>query len=72
MTSTKTPIQFEQALSDLDQTVEALERGDLSLEEALKTYEKGVQLVQHCQKSLQEAENRVKAISEQLESVSSE
>ena len=45
-------LDFEQALAELEALVEHLERGDLPLDEALKTFERGVELTRHCQGSL--------------------
>jgi exodeoxyribonuclease VII small subunit len=50
---------FETALEELETLVEALEGGDLSLEESLKAYERGVALTRHCQEALRAAEQRV-------------
>jgi exodeoxyribonuclease VII small subunit len=53
---------FEQALAELEGLVERLERGDLPLDEALKTFERGVALTRHCQASLQAAQQRVEIL----------
>jgi len=50
---------FEQALSDLEGVVERLEHGDLPLEEALKQFERGIELARACQESLKQAEQKV-------------
>lgn len=55
---TKAP-DFEQALAELEALVERLERGDLPLDEAMKTFERGVELTRHCQDSLKAAQQRV-------------
>jgi exodeoxyribonuclease VII small subunit len=57
----KTP-EFEQALAELEGLVERLERGDLPLEEALKTFERGVELTRHCQGSLKAAQQKVEIL----------
>jgi exodeoxyribonuclease VII small subunit len=49
-------------LAELEQLVERLERGDLSLDEALKTFERGVELTRHCQTSLKAAQQRVEIL----------
>jgi exodeoxyribonuclease VII small subunit len=54
----KTP-SFEQSLNDLEILVEALETGDLPLEEALSTFEKGIKLTKECQQQLSKAEQKV-------------
>lgn len=56
---------FEQALSELESLVETLEQGDLSLEESLKSFERGVALTRTCQAALKEAEQKVQILSEQ-------
>ena len=59
-----TGFQFEQALSALEALVEKLESGELSLEESLTHFERGIALTRACQKSLAEAEQRVKVLME--------
>src|SRR4051812_37670456 len=59
--SAKEP-DFEQALAELEQLVERLERGDLPLDEALKTFERGVALTRHCQTSLKAAQQKVEIL----------
>ena len=53
---------FEQSLAELEQLVERLERGDLPLEEALKDFERGVELTRHCQTALKAAQQRVEIL----------
>jgi exodeoxyribonuclease VII small subunit len=53
---------FEQALAELEGLVERLERGDLPLDEALRTFERGVALTRHCQASLQAAHQKVEIL----------
>jgi exodeoxyribonuclease VII small subunit len=57
----KTP-DFEQALADLEETVEKLERGDLPLEDALKQFERGIGLARNCQLALKQAEQKVEIL----------
>jgi exodeoxyribonuclease VII small subunit len=56
------PVDFEQALAELESLVERLERGDLPLDEALKAFERGVALTRHCQSSLQAAQQKVEIL----------
>ncbi len=56
------PPEFEQALAELESLVERLERGDLPLEEALSTFERGVELTRLCQNSLKAAQQRVEIL----------
>ena len=49
MTEKKKNINFERSLNDLEKIVEELESGDLSLEDSLKAFEKGIKLARDCQ-----------------------
>lgn len=62
----KTPstIDFEQSLADLESLVQQMEQGELSLEDALKCFERGVRLAQTCQQALQAAEQKVEKLME--------
>lgn len=53
---------FEEALQQLEALVEDMESGELSLEESLASFEKGVALTRICQKSLSKAEQKVKLL----------
>ena len=53
------PVSFENALEELETVVEQLEGGELTLEESLALYERGIALGEHCQKSLDAAEQKV-------------
>ncbi len=61
--SSKKP-DFETALSELESLVEQMEQGDLSLDESLKQFERGVQLTRACQAALKEAEQKVQVLLE--------
>ena len=56
---------FEQSLAKLEELVQRMEKGDLSLEDSLKTFEEGVKLTRECQQALAKAEQRVKLLVEQ-------
>ena len=62
-TSKEDDVNFEAAMLDLEQLVSQMENGDLSLDDSLKAFERGVLLTRHCQKSLAEAELKVKMLS---------
>jgi exodeoxyribonuclease VII small subunit len=55
---------FESALKELEALVERMESGDLPLEEALKLFERGVELTRTCQSSLKQAELKVEQLIE--------
>lgn len=57
-----TELTFEQALAKLDETVRALEAGDLPLDEATRLYEQGMKLAQTCNEMLASAELRITKI----------
>jgi exodeoxyribonuclease VII small subunit len=53
---------FEAALAELEQLVARMEGGDLPLDEALKGFERGVQLTRECQSALQAAQQKVQIL----------
>ncbi|SCZ55100.1 exodeoxyribonuclease VII small subunit [Thiohalomonas denitrificans] len=55
---------FERSLEELEQLVERMEHGDLTLEDSLKDFERGIELTRACQKALQEAEQKVQQLVE--------
>ena len=61
--SKKTP-DFEAALAELESLVEQMEQGDLSLDESLKQFERGVELTRACQTALKDAEQKVQILLE--------
>ncbi len=58
-------INFEKTLAELETLVEKMEKGDLSLEESLQCFERGIVLTRNCQQALSEAEQKVKLLLEQ-------
>lgn len=54
--------KFEAAIEELEQVVEQLESGDLSLEDSLAAFEKGVGLVKLCNQRLTEVEKKVELL----------
>ncbi len=66
--STDTP-DFELALKELESIVERMEKGEQTLEDALKDFERGMELSKQCQDNLKQAELRVeKMLSDQQNS----
>jgi len=55
---------FESDLAELELLVARMERGDLSLEEAIGTFERGVALAKSCQQALRDAEQKVQRLSQ--------
>jgi len=65
-------LDFETALADLEALVENMESGEMSLEESLQAFERGVKLTRHCQAALKSAELKVKMLTENDELVTLE
>ena len=55
-------MSFEDALAELEQIVRRLEGGQVKLDDAIQSYERGAQLKRHCEKKLNEAQQRVERI----------
>ena len=53
---------FEQALENLEELVTAMEEGELSLEESLRAFERGIKLTRECQTALKKAEQKVQVL----------
>jgi exodeoxyribonuclease VII small subunit len=53
---------FEEALQQLEQIVQKLEKGELPLEDSLKLYEEGIRLSRLCHGKLEEAEGRIEML----------
>jgi exodeoxyribonuclease VII small subunit len=62
VTRKTTALDFERSLGELEQLVERLERGDLPLDEALGTFERGVALTRQCQSALRSAQQKVEIL----------
>jgi len=65
MTKRTPPKNFESALTDLAEIVRQMEDGQLPLEQSLAQYQRGTELLQFCQQSLQAAEQQVRMLNEQ-------
>ena len=59
-----TPPSFESALAEFEALVEKLERGDLSLEDSVSAYERGVVLHRYCEWALSTAERKIRILTE--------
>jgi len=55
-------ITFEQAMTELDEIVRKLENGQIPLEEAVKTYERGMELKKICEEKLNAAEMKIEKL----------
>ena len=64
-------LTFEEAMHELEKLVDSLDKGDVSLDEAIAAYDRGSQLKDFCQTKLQEAKMKVESIklSDNTESV---
>lgn len=63
MANKKSTPDFETALAELEGLVQRMEGGELSLEDSLQEFERGVQLTRICQDALKVAEQRVRTLS---------
>jgi exodeoxyribonuclease VII small subunit len=57
-------INFEKTFTELEELVKKMEKGDLSLEESLKCFERGMLLTKNCQQALNKAEQKVRILLE--------
>lgn len=62
MSKKKSDFNFEKALEELEQLVTAMEEGELTLEQSLQAFEKGIRLTRECQTALQQAEQKVQVL----------
>jgi exodeoxyribonuclease VII small subunit len=62
MTQEEKDLTFEQAFGELETAVQRLEAGDLTLEEAIALYERGMRLAQRCNDALDAAELQVQEL----------
>lgn len=62
MTKKSKSFNFEEALASLEGLVEAMEEGELSLEDSLKAFETGIRLTRECQQALDQAEQKVQLL----------
>ena len=53
---------FEEALEELERLVSSMEEGELSLEDSMTAFEKGIKLTRECQSALQKAEQKVQIL----------
>lgn len=51
--------KFEQAIAELEEVVAKLEKGELTLDESIEFFQKGVELSKYCSKRLDEAERKI-------------
>lgn len=60
-------LSFEEAIKELGSIVSSIEQGQISLQDSLRQYEKGMAMIKHCRSILTEAEKRIEKISQQQE-----
>jgi len=61
-TDNKEVASFETSLAELENLVERMEKGELSLEQALGDFQRGIELSRQCQQALQQAEQKVQIL----------
>lgn len=57
-------IPFEESVSELELIVKQLEKGELTLEDSLKQFEKGIHLARKCQDALSQAEQKIEILTQ--------
>jgi exodeoxyribonuclease VII small subunit len=57
-------MSFEQAIDELTEIVDSIEEGEITLQQSLKQYERGMNLIKHCREILSGAEKRIEEISQ--------
>ena len=67
MTKKLKAVDFESAMMDLESLIDKMEQNDLSLEESLTDFEKGISLLRICHSSLNNAEQRIKILTQGIE-----
>ena len=66
------PKDFERAMQELEALVDQLEQGELTLEQSLAAFERGIGLTRACQQALDTAEQRVRILTERSETTEPE
>lgn len=67
--SAPSTIDFENSLKELEKIVRELESGEVSLDESLQRFEKGIELYKQCRQTLEGAEKRIKILSDSLKEI---
>ena len=62
--SNESNVDFESALKELENLVSKMEDGELSLDDSLKAFERGIELTRSCQSSLEKAELKIQMLTE--------
>jgi len=62
-----TKLSFEEAIKELTGIVSKIEQGQISLQDSLQQYERGMALIKQCRTILQQAEKRIEKISQEKE-----
>ncbi len=63
----KEQLTFEQAMAHLEEALKVLGQGDIALDEAVKQYKLGLDMANHCQKLLRNAESDIKILQDGIE-----
>ena len=72
MATKKKNTSFEENIKKLEDIVQGLEHGDLSLENSIKSFEEGVKLYKECQVYLNKAEKKIKVLTDDLKEINFE
>ena len=65
--TTKNDLDFEEALNELEKVVQSLEEGELTLEQSLEKFQKGIELTKICNEKLSKAEKTIEKLTQNSE-----
>lgn len=65
----KKDLNFEEAMEELEEIVEALEEGGLPLEESLEKFSRGIELIKYCNNKLGETEKKIEVLIKEDEEI---
>ena len=66
------PSDFEHSIKELEQVLNTMEQGNISLSESLAHYEKGVKLIRQCQEALEKAEQTLHVLNQSKDKLKNE
>lgn len=66
METIESTVNFEKSLKELENIVRELESGDVNLDQSLKKFEQGIELYKKCRSTLENAEKKIKILSDSL------
>jgi len=62
-------MKFEESLKELEEIVAKMEKGELTIDESIKEFTKGIELCKTCTKELEEAQGKITILQKEMESI---